>query len=83
MDGRISEKLLCLQYIEERLVKPTGCPKKMVILSGFEFLTLAGVFLGVKINSKNSGTKKNTRLFSKRGMQKSGFLYPRAHNSVT
>ena len=35
-----------------------GVPKKMVILSGFEFLTLGGVFLGVKINSKNSGTKK-------------------------
>ena len=25
-----------------------GVPKKMVILSGFEFLTLGGVFLGVK-----------------------------------
>ena len=42
-----------------------GVPKKMVILSGFEFLTIGGVFLGVKINSKNSGTKKNNRLFSK------------------
>ena len=42
-----------------------GVPKKMVILSGFEFLTLRGVFLGIKINSKNFGTKKNTRLFSK------------------
>ena len=30
-----------------------GVPKKMVILSGFEFLTLGGVFLGVKNNSKN------------------------------
>ena len=65
MDGRISEKLLCLQYIEERLVKPTGCPKKMVILSGFEFLTLGGVFLGVENNSKNSGNKKDIWLFSK------------------
>ena len=37
----------------------------MVILSGFEFMTLGGVFLGVKNNSKNSGTKKNIRLFSK------------------
>ena len=37
----------------------------MVILSGFEFLTLGGVFLGVKNNSKNSGTKKNIWLFSK------------------
>ena len=42
-----------------------GVPKKMVILSGFEFLTLGGVFLGVKNNSKNSGTKKDIRLFSK------------------
>ena len=42
-----------------------GVPKKMVILSGFEFLTLGGVFLGVKNNSKNSGNKKNIRLFSK------------------
>ena len=42
-----------------------GVPKKIVILSGFEFLTLGGVFLGVKNNSKNSGTKKNIRLLSK------------------
>ena len=35
----------------------------MVIFSGFEFLTLGGVFLGVKDNSKNSGNKKNIRLF--------------------
>ena len=48
-----------------RMDNTTGCPKKMVILSGFEFLTLGGVFLGVKNNSKNSGTKKNIRLFSK------------------
>ena len=26
----------------------TGCPKKMVIRKGFEFLTLGGVFLGGK-----------------------------------
>ena len=36
----------------------TGCPKKMVIQKGFEFLTLEGVFLGVKNNSKNFGNKK-------------------------
>ena len=42
-----------------------GVPKKMVIMSGFEFLTLGGVFLGVKKNSKNSGTKNNIRLLSK------------------
>ena len=37
----------------------------MVIMSGFGFLTLGGVFLGVKNNSKNSGNKKDIRLFSK------------------
>ena len=37
----------------------------MVIMSGFGFLTLGGVFLGVKNNSKNSGNQKDTRLFSK------------------
>ena len=42
-----------------------GVPKKMVIRKGFEFLTLGGVFLGVKNNSKNFGNKKNIRLFSK------------------
>ena len=31
----------------------TGCPKKMVIMSGFEFLTFKGVFFGVKNNAKN------------------------------
>ena len=31
----------------------------------FEFMTLEGVFLGVKNNSKNFGNKKNIRLFSK------------------
>ena len=35
-----------------------GVPKKMSLLSGFEFLTLGGVFLGVKNNSKNFGNKK-------------------------
>ena len=35
-----------------------GVPKKMVIRKGFEFLTLGGVFLGVKNNSKNFGNKK-------------------------
>ena len=42
-----------------------GVPKKMVIRKGFEFLTLGGVFLGVKNNSKNFGNKKNITLFSK------------------
>ena len=40
------------------LVILQGVPKKMVIQKGFEFLTLGGVFLGVKNNSKSSGTKK-------------------------
>ena len=30
----------------------------MVIRKGFEFLTLGGVFLGVKNNSENFGNKK-------------------------
>ena len=34
-----------------------GVPKKMSLLSGFEFLTSLGVFLGVKNNSKNFGNK--------------------------
>ena len=38
--------------------KLQGVPKKMVIRKGFEFLTLGGVFLGVKNNSKNFGNKK-------------------------
>ena len=47
------------------LVILQGVPKKMVIQKGFEFLTLGGVFLGVKKDSKNFGNKKNTGLFSK------------------
>ena len=43
----------------------TGCPKKIGLLSSFEFLGLGGVFLGVKNNSKNFGNKKNIRLFRK------------------
>ena len=31
----------------------------------FEFMTLEGVFSGVKNNSKNFGNQKNIRLFSK------------------
>ena len=42
-----------------------GVPKKMVILSGFEFLTLGGVFVGVKNNSRNFGNKINIGLLSK------------------
>ena len=42
-----------------------GVPKKIRFKPIFEFLTLGGVFLGVKNNSKNFGNKKNIRLFSK------------------
>ena len=34
-----------------------GVPKKIGILSSFDFLGLGGVFLGVKNNSKNFGKK--------------------------
>ena len=42
----------------------------MVILSGFEFLTLGGVFLGVKNNSKNSGTKNKPKMAYSRDLLK-------------
>ena len=42
-----------------------GVPKKIGLLSSFEFLGLEGVFLGVKNNSKNFGNKKNIGLYSK------------------
>ena len=35
-----------------------GVPKRMLLLSGFEFLTFGGVFLGVKNNPKNFGNQK-------------------------
>ena len=57
-----------------KLVKLQGVPKKMHLLSSFEFLTLGEVFLGVKNNSKNFGNKKNIGLFSKRGIAKSTFI---------
>ena len=42
-----------------------GVPKKIRFKPIFEFLTLGGVFLGVKNNSKNFGNKKNIRFLSK------------------
>ena len=42
-----------------------GVPKKMWFKPVYEFLTLEGVFLGVKNNSKNFGNKKNIGLLSK------------------
>ena len=56
------------KYLENLLrckIKLQGVPKKMVIRKGFKFLTLGGVFLGVKNNSKNFRNKKNIGLFSK------------------
>ena len=51
-------RLLNSQYLQ-------GVPKKIWFKPIFEFLTLRGVFLGVKNNSKNFGNKKNIWLFSK------------------
>ena len=45
------------------MFKLQGVPKKMVFREGFQFLTLGGVFLGVKNNSKNFGTQINRRTF--------------------
>ena len=39
--------------------------KKIIFKLIFEFLSLGGVFLGVKNNSRNFGNPKNTRLFCK------------------
>ena len=49
-----------IQYVDLQ-----GVPKKIGLLSSFEFLGLGGEFLGVKNNSKNFGNKKNMGLFSK------------------
>ena len=35
------------------LAETTGCPKKMLLLSSFEFLTLGGVFLGIQMSADN------------------------------
>ena len=40
-----------------------GVQKSMLLLSGFQFLTLGGMFLGVENNSKNFGNQKNIGLF--------------------
>ena len=34
-----------------------GVPKRMLLLLGFEFLTLGGMFLGVRNSSKNFGNQ--------------------------
>ena len=50
---QVQENLEMLSYVNYRVSQ-----KKMVIQKVFEFLTLGGVFLGVKNNSKNFGNKK-------------------------
>ena len=57
----------------------TGCPKKKLLLSSFEFLTLGVVFTGVKNNSKNFGNQKNIRLFGKI-LSKWTLLYSKSSN---
>ena len=55
-------------FLTQFLIKKVyvqGVPKKIWFKPIFEFLTLEGVFLGVKNNSKNFGNKKNIGLFSK------------------
>ena len=51
-----------------------GVPKRIGLLSSFEFLGLGGVFLGVKNNSKDSGTKKNIGSYTKI-LSKCAFLF--------
>ena len=51
----------------------------MLLLSNFEFLTLGGVFTGVKNNSKNFEYKKNIRLFGKI-LSKLTLLYSKSSN---
>ena len=61
--GKLNKSIIC------RLISfwchLQGVPKKIGILSSFEFLGLGEVFLGVKNNSKNFGNKKNIGLLSK------------------
>ena len=42
-----------------------GVPKKITFKHIIQFLSLGGVFLGVKNNSDNFGNQKNIRLLSK------------------
>ena len=51
-----------MNNIVEMYHKLQGVPKKIGILSSFEFLYLGGVFLGVKNNSENFGNKKIYRV---------------------
>ena len=56
---------LTWKYAVATGVKIQGVPKKITFKLIFEFLSLGGVFIGVKNNSKNFGTKKILRLLSK------------------
>ena len=51
--------------IAKQSLKLQGVPKKIGILSSFEFLYLGGVFLGVKNNSENFGNKKYIGFYRK------------------
>ena len=53
-----------MNNIVEMYHKLQGVPKKIGILSSFEFLYLGGVFLGVKNNSENFENKRYLRLSS-------------------
>ena len=61
-EGRAGFCLACSYHCHEvKLIYSyniQGVPKKMLLLSSFEFLTLGGVFIGVTNNSKNFGNKK-------------------------
>ena len=51
---RQESPVCCIQIDKKNLhLYIQGVPKKMLILSGFEFLTSGGVFLRVKNNSKD------------------------------
>ena len=77
----------CLYFLNLRMIrwrywwntKIYRVSQKLHLLSSFEFLTLGGVFTGVKNNSKNFGNKKNIRLFSKI-LSKWTLLYSKSSN---
>ena len=77
LHGYISKISIINLHLTNFYIYPRGClrpefssiyteyPQKKSLLSGFEFLTLGWVFLGVKNSSKNFGNTKNIGLFSK------------------
>ena len=60
-------RLLNSQYLQ-------GVPKKIWFKPIFEFLTLGGVFLGVKNNSKNFGNKKKLGCLGRLSFEKKNKL---------